>query len=130
VEIQIHVENMTCHNCSKVLRNALEPASGITSVVIKKPQKNLFIHFDTDKITLNRIVEIINGKGYEAEILHAKKEPETQQDLLVSFGYYITIKCVLVKRKIIDIIILAVADVTRLILQQAATKESSEVIRQ
>jgi copper chaperone CopZ len=77
MEIQIHVENMACHNCTKVLRNALEPAPGITRVVFKKPQKKLFIHFDPNRITLNRIVEIIHEKGYAAEIQHARKEPET-----------------------------------------------------
>jgi copper chaperone CopZ len=73
MEIQIHVPNMTCHNCSKVLRGALEPADGINGVVIKKPQKTLFVRFDQERISLNRIVEIIAHKGYAAEIILAKK---------------------------------------------------------
>lgn len=77
MEVQIYVANMTCHNCSKVLRNALEPLPGVTGVVIKKPQKNLFIHFDPDRVSLNEIVETIAHKGYTAEIQYARKEPES-----------------------------------------------------
>ncbi|MPN18900.1 hypothetical protein SDC9_166265 [bioreactor metagenome] len=76
MEVQLHVENMTCHNCSKTLRNALEPAEGVIGVVIKKPQKNVFVQFNPERISLNQILKIIAQKGYTAEIMHAKKSPE------------------------------------------------------
>jgi Cu+-exporting ATPase len=76
MEVQLHVENMTCHNCSKTLRNALEPAEGVTGVIIKKPQKDIFVEFSPERISLRQILEIIAQKGYKAEIMHAKKLPE------------------------------------------------------
>lgn len=77
MEAQIYVADITCHNCSKVLRNVLESLPGVIRVVIKKPQKKLYIHFDPAQVTLNEIVETIGHNGYTPEILHVRKEPES-----------------------------------------------------
>jgi copper chaperone CopZ len=78
MEVQIHVENMTCHNCTKILRSALSPIPGVSGITIKKPQRNILVQFDPNIVTLNHLVETINQKGYSAELLHARKELESE----------------------------------------------------
>jgi copper chaperone CopZ len=78
MEVTVHVENMTCHNCTKILRSALSPIPGVSDITIKKPQKNILIQFDPNAVTLNQLVETINQKGYSAELQHAKKELEPE----------------------------------------------------
>jgi copper chaperone CopZ len=73
MEVRIHVEDMTCHNCTKILRGALAPIPGVSGVAFKKQQKNILIQFDPETVSLNRIVEAIHMKGYHADVRHAKK---------------------------------------------------------
>jgi copper chaperone CopZ len=78
MEVQIHAENMTCHNCTKILRSTLSPIPGVSGVTIKKPQRNILVQFDPNIATLNQLVETMNQKGYSAELQRAKKELEPE----------------------------------------------------
>lgn len=78
MEVRVYVENMTCHNCTKILRSALTPIPGVSAVTFKKQQRNILIQFDPKTVSLNQLVKVIGQKGYRAEVRHAKKELDAE----------------------------------------------------
>ena len=76
VESKIYVGNLTCRNCTKILRNAFLSVEGIINVKIKLPKKEIMIRFDPEQVSLNQIINIINEKKYIAVVQQVKSESQ------------------------------------------------------
>ncbi len=65
--IQLRIKGMHCSSCSMNIDGELEDASGVVKANTNYAKSQTEIEFDPEKITQERIKEIIKTTGYEVE---------------------------------------------------------------
>lgn len=63
----IPVSGMKCGSCSVTVTKALETLPGIASVQTDLKHRTAFVTYDPEKVTLDQIIDTINGTGFKAE---------------------------------------------------------------
>ncbi len=66
VEITIPVYGMTCSGCEYNVESAVKKLDGIIKVKADYQKGEVYIKFEKDKVTVDKIVEAINKAGYRA----------------------------------------------------------------
>jgi mercuric ion binding protein len=63
----LDVENMTCAACGLTIKAALQRESGVTSTVIDGVGGTVTVHFDKERITVDRVAVAITEAGFPAK---------------------------------------------------------------
>ncbi len=63
-QIVLQVEGMKCGGCESSVKNALEAVHGVTAVRPNHKLNRVEIDFDASLVSIQRITEIIVGRGY------------------------------------------------------------------
>ncbi|MFR9000140.1 MAG: heavy-metal-associated domain-containing protein [Anaerobutyricum soehngenii] len=66
---QLYIDGMTCINCQKRIENCLRKRVEIKEAEVSYETGTAEILYDANKITLQEIIRIINGLGYDANKL-------------------------------------------------------------
>ena len=66
-EIKFKVEGMMCNGCVNTVTNAIQSLPGINEVKVSLDDKEAFIVFDPEEITLEEIKEAVLKSGYTPE---------------------------------------------------------------
>lgn len=66
IETTIDVKGMTCIGCEFSVERALKKLDGIIEVKADYKRGKVYVKFERDKITVDKIVDAINETGYEA----------------------------------------------------------------
>lgn len=61
---EIKIDNMHCQGCSSIVKDAFEKTDGIIQVRAFPDQKKISIRYDSTKINLQKLKEIIVDKGF------------------------------------------------------------------
>ena len=69
----IYISGMTCGSCEKILERALEKKEGIQEVKANYESSKLNIRFDEEKISKEKIFNIIDESGYSPSEIKPKK---------------------------------------------------------
>lgn len=64
---QLYIDGMTCINCQKRIENCLRKRVEIKEAEVSYETGTAEILYDANKITLQEIIRIINGLGYDAK---------------------------------------------------------------
>ncbi len=60
------VEGITCEGCAGKIKASLGGKEGIVAVVVKVADKRIAVDFDAEKLTVQKIAEMITALGYKA----------------------------------------------------------------
>ena len=63
--LEIKIKKITCSGCAGRIYRALSQYDGIIRSFVDYKNKNVFVKFDEQKISENKIKEIINTIGFE-----------------------------------------------------------------
>ena len=66
--ITVKIDGMTCKHCVHAVQSALEECKGISEAEVSLEKKSAVITYDSDRITTDRIADIIEDEGYSASI--------------------------------------------------------------
>ncbi len=72
----IPVTGMTCAGCSARVQSTLERAPGVASATVNLVTGTATVDFDPAETSPERLVEVIRGTGYGAELPRAEASPE------------------------------------------------------
>ena len=61
------VEGMSCAHCEHTIKKAVSALDGVKTVTVALSAKKVTIEYDTEKLTLDTIKNIIEGSGYEVK---------------------------------------------------------------
>ena len=67
-KMNISISGMHCASCAVNIQRALSKEEGVKSVVVNFATENAVVEFDMDKISHEKIRNIVDKLGYEAEI--------------------------------------------------------------
>ncbi|MFA5991505.1 MAG: cation transporter [Candidatus Doudnabacteria bacterium] len=67
--LKIHINGMHCTSCSMNIDGELEDTAGIIKADTSYAKEQTMVEFDADKISPEKILEIIKATGYEAEVI-------------------------------------------------------------
>jgi copper chaperone len=60
----INVEGMSCGHCVKSIEQAVGSLNGVSKVSASLTEKKVSVEYDSDRVTLETIKNIINDQGY------------------------------------------------------------------
>lgn len=67
-QVTITVEGMVCPACPRAVKAALERLPGIAEVDVNFQKKEAVVEYDPQRISPQRIVEVINTLGFRATL--------------------------------------------------------------
>jgi len=82
-KLTLKTNKMVCENCEKIIEKSLENLEGVTSVKSSYSDGKTIIHYDSNKVASEKILETIEAAGYGAEELEEKK-PSTKMNFSYS----------------------------------------------
>lgn len=72
--VTIRVEGMHCGGCSSSVQKALKATDGVEEVSVSFEKGEAVITYDDQKVTVEKLREVINGTGFKAVEEKASKE--------------------------------------------------------
>ncbi|MDD4494709.1 MAG: copper chaperone CopZ [Eubacteriales bacterium] len=63
----LNVEGMSCQHCVNRIEKALGSLNGIESVKVSLDDKKVVVEYDSERIALTTIKDVINDQGYEVK---------------------------------------------------------------
>lgn len=67
MDITLTVQGMTCGNCEKAVKNAVNNLAGVSNVAINLENKSVAVSFDENDVSVDQIKEAIEDQGYDVE---------------------------------------------------------------
>jgi copper ion binding protein len=64
-KIILNIEGMSCAHCVKAVTNAVEALEGVKFVEVNLESKTANVEYDSEKLTLNNIIDAIEEQGYD-----------------------------------------------------------------
>ena len=67
VEVNLEIAGMTCDECEASIHKGVAELAGIDSISANYEDSTAFVRFDSTKINLKEISEVIAKRGYEVK---------------------------------------------------------------
>lgn len=64
-KITLNVQGMSCGHCVKSIEGSVGELIGVTNVKVHLDNGTVDVEFDTKKVTLEEIKEVIDEQGYD-----------------------------------------------------------------
>jgi len=61
----INIEGMSCSHCVRSIEEAVGSLNGVEKAIVSLEEKKLSVEYDSDKVSLETIKNIINDQGYQ-----------------------------------------------------------------
>ncbi|MEN3186626.1 MAG: heavy metal translocating P-type ATPase [Atribacterota bacterium] len=78
-EVRMKIEGMHCQGCARLIQDELEEISGVQRVEIDFGNKRGRILFESELVSVQKLVEIIERLGYRATVEGDGEEPEGRE---------------------------------------------------
>jgi copper chaperone CopZ len=62
----IKIEGMHCHRCEQLIQKNLAAQPGVSEVEVDFASKQASVLFDQQKVSINKLMEVVNEAGYQA----------------------------------------------------------------
>ena len=66
-KVTLNVEGMSCGHCVKAVESSVGSLNGVSSVVVDLEGKKVDVEFNGADVTLDKIKETIDDKGYDVK---------------------------------------------------------------
>lgn len=63
----INVDGMSCGHCVKSIEEAVGNLNGVGKVSVSLQEKKVSVEYDSDKVSLETIKNVINDQGFQAK---------------------------------------------------------------
>jgi len=63
----LNVPDISCEHCERTITGVLEPASGVDSVSVDIPAKQVRVNYDPAQVSVERMKEILQEEDYPVE---------------------------------------------------------------
>ncbi|MDK2821437.1 MAG: copper chaperone [Clostridia bacterium] len=67
VTVKLNVEGMSCNHCKMTVEKELGQLSGVENVDVDLEGKTVTVTYDKEKVTEDKLKEIIKNAGYEVK---------------------------------------------------------------
>jgi copper chaperone len=61
----LKVDGMSCHHCVNAVTKAVEGLEGVSNVLVDLDAKTVSLEYESDKVTLDSVKEVIEDEGYD-----------------------------------------------------------------
>jgi copper chaperone CopZ len=65
--------NLHCHNCKAKVEKNIPFEKGVEDLLIKLPENTIYVKYNTQKTTVEKLQKAIEKLGYSAEIISENK---------------------------------------------------------
>lgn len=65
METTLEVTGMTCKNCEKAVKNALESLNGVSSVTVHLDQGQVEVSYEEAQVTVEALKQAVEDQGYD-----------------------------------------------------------------
>lgn len=79
-KVTVPVSGMTCAACTSRVQRALEKSPGVKQASVNLMTNNAVLAYDSTSTSPDRLVEVIRGTGYEAELASPNRSAFEQQE--------------------------------------------------
>jgi len=59
--------DISCEHCQRAIEGAVGSVEGVSSVKVDIPTKSIHLTYDTQKVSLEKIEEVLDDTGYTVE---------------------------------------------------------------
>ncbi len=66
-KVLLNVEGMSCGHCKQTIEGALGEIDGVCHAIVDLKGKTVEINYDTSKVGLSALKEVIEDQGYEVK---------------------------------------------------------------
>ena len=73
-KIWLNINNMVCESCEKIIDKSVRKLEGVHNVTVSYSGGRAEVNFNPNKVSVGRIVKVINEAGYNAELVDEKEE--------------------------------------------------------
>ena len=74
------VNGMTCSSCSSGIERTVSKLDGVESVVVNLLSNNMTVEYDEEKLNVNKIMDVVEGLGYEISEVGGNRNKDTVKD--------------------------------------------------
>jgi copper chaperone CopZ len=60
----LNVPDISCEHCEKTIVGALGPVTGISSVVVDIPAKQVTVEYDAERVTVEQMKDVLQEEDY------------------------------------------------------------------
>lgn len=78
--IRFKADGMMCQSCEKVIQKQALKVEGVISCEIDYATQKGRVTFDTEKTDINKILSMIEEKGYECSVIEEPKQEEVVKE--------------------------------------------------
>lgn len=68
-QYKLKINGMHCTSCSLLIDGDLEDTEGVVSATTHYAKQETRVAFEEEKITLDKIIEVVRNAGYEASVI-------------------------------------------------------------
>ena len=68
----LNVPDISCEHCERTITNALAPISGVQTVNVDIPGKQVHIEFDESQVSLEQMKDVLQQEDYPVESVGAR----------------------------------------------------------
>jgi copper chaperone len=63
----LNVPDISCEHCERTITNALKPISGVRTVNVDIPGKQVHIDFDESQVSVDKMKDVLEEEDYPVE---------------------------------------------------------------
>jgi copper chaperone CopZ len=63
----LNVPDISCEHCERAITNALTPMSGVRTVNVDIPGRQVHVDFDESQVSINQMKEVLQEEDYPVE---------------------------------------------------------------
>ena len=67
----LNVPDISCEHCQRTITGALQPVTGVQSVNVDIPAKQVRVEYDPGRVSVDRLKDILQEEDYPVESLAA-----------------------------------------------------------
>jgi copper chaperone len=66
-KVTLIVEGMSCNHCVKAIEGSVGKLEGVSSTKVNLSEGNVAIEYDSSKVSLEKIKDMIDDQGYDVK---------------------------------------------------------------
>ncbi|HEY0069235.1 MAG TPA: heavy-metal-associated domain-containing protein [Chloroflexia bacterium] len=75
-QITLNVPDISCAHCEKTILTVLQDQPGVESVQVSLPNKNVYLTYNDQALTLDQIKDLLDEEGYPVASVSEGASPE------------------------------------------------------
>ena len=65
--VTLNVPDISCEHCERTITNTLQPVTGVHSVRVDIPARQVSVDYDESQVSVDKMKELLNEEDYPGE---------------------------------------------------------------